>query len=1352
VSGHNWDFFVSYTQTDRAWAEWISWALEEVSFRVLVKAWDFMPGSNWVEQMRRGVELADRTVVVLSGNYPGSRYGAAEWRQAWLHDPTGEFRKVLVVRVEDCQPPDLLEQVVYIDLFGLESDQARERLLISVDAAVNNLRMKPSQEPPFPATLPGYPAIPGAQAETRSLVSRRRLPTEILPALPARYVPRDDDVAAVQQLLTDLGGEPTVGIVGMGGVGKSTLARAVVRTEEVKASFPDGILWIDAGVEVDLTMLVATVLTAFGDAVPVVDLTNGIARARRLLAGTACLIVVDNVWSAEVLGALPVSLPTRLLVTTRRRDTLFASSAVHLLAGVDNAAGRRLLARYACCRLDELPDLTDEILERCGGLVLALTLVGGMASEGLPWGSLLERLRRPALDRLTGRIPDYPFTSLLAALDISISTLDDNARDRFLELAIFDGTVPVPVVTRLWQVTAGMDDLDADDLIRLFIRRSLVQIDLITDQVTVHDLLLDYAWSVLPATSRTNIHLLFTDDLLSEWGGLGAGLPRLRDMAQLNEADRYGITQFVAHLLAADRSEVVDELLTSEWVAATGRAHSMWYTVHENLDQTSAYLADVRIAWQDAIDHQTPNSPGRQILCALIIGSINSIAANIPPALLIRAVTLEAWPLQRALAYAQSIPIATSRIQALAGLAALLDPEEGRTVLDQALDEASHFDEPDDRAEALTELAPHFDHGKRYTVVGQALDAATHMDWSYAQKRTLIALAAYLDQEQLNHALDIATTIEKPADLAEVLAGLAPHLAPEQRRTVLDQALDATVRIDQSKARAEILSELITYLEPAQLSRALDIATHIDESDAVTWMLCRLAAHLNAEQLNNTLDMATRIDEPGARAQALAELAAHLDAEQLNRAIDAATRIDSPDARVEALIGLAPHLAPQAAAPILDQILDAATNVLEPMGRLWILDNAAAHLGIEQLNRVLDEATRIDEPHAHAQTLAKLAVHLDSQQRRIVLDQALDIAARLDEPEYRAQVLTEVAAYLDPDHRRIALDQALDAATHIDQANTRARALTKLAVHLDPEPRRIVLDQALDAISHIDQPYALAATLAELAALLDPAQLNRALEAATYIDWADGLVGTLAELASYHDPEPRRIVLDQALDAATHIDQANTRARALTKLAVHLDPEPRRIVLDQVLDIAARLDGPMDRAQVLTEVAAYLDPEHRHIVLDQALDAITHIHQPDSLAWMLTELAALLDSVQLSRALDVASRLDEPEDRPELRARVLTDLATYLAPEQRRIVLGQALDAATYIDEPHTRARILTTLAGRLDPDLRSVVVGEALAAAALAGRFAVVEVIDAVTTDEAGWSPPDQTARLLLDVHRWWP
>ena len=106
-----WDFFVSYTQADRGWAEWIAWVLEEHGYRVLIQAWDFVPGSNWIERMQDGTRDAARTVAVLSPNYLESVYGGAEWQAAWAQDPAGRDRRLLVVRVRECERPGLLAGV-----------------------------------------------------------------------------------------------------------------------------------------------------------------------------------------------------------------------------------------------------------------------------------------------------------------------------------------------------------------------------------------------------------------------------------------------------------------------------------------------------------------------------------------------------------------------------------------------------------------------------------------------------------------------------------------------------------------------------------------------------------------------------------------------------------------------------------------------------------------------------------------------------------------------------------------------------------------------------------------------------------------------------------------------------------------------------------------------------------------------------------------------------------------------------------------------------------------------------------------------------------------------------------------
>jgi hypothetical protein len=45
------DFFISYNRADAQWAEWIAWQLEAAGRTTFLQAWDFRPGSNFVQAM-----------------------------------------------------------------------------------------------------------------------------------------------------------------------------------------------------------------------------------------------------------------------------------------------------------------------------------------------------------------------------------------------------------------------------------------------------------------------------------------------------------------------------------------------------------------------------------------------------------------------------------------------------------------------------------------------------------------------------------------------------------------------------------------------------------------------------------------------------------------------------------------------------------------------------------------------------------------------------------------------------------------------------------------------------------------------------------------------------------------------------------------------------------------------------------------------------------------------------------------------------------------------------------------------------------------------------------------------------
>src|SRR5262245_51816689 len=123
------DVFVSYTQTDRAWAEWIAWELEGAGLTTRLQAWDFAAGQDWAHEMQRAATTARQTVAVVSADYLESSYGEAEWRVAYALDPSGEEQRLVPVRVDDCEPTGLLRTRIFVDLAGLDADTARERLL-----------------------------------------------------------------------------------------------------------------------------------------------------------------------------------------------------------------------------------------------------------------------------------------------------------------------------------------------------------------------------------------------------------------------------------------------------------------------------------------------------------------------------------------------------------------------------------------------------------------------------------------------------------------------------------------------------------------------------------------------------------------------------------------------------------------------------------------------------------------------------------------------------------------------------------------------------------------------------------------------------------------------------------------------------------------------------------------------------------------------------------------------------------------------------------------------------------------------------------------------------------------------
>src|SRR4051812_40277858 len=106
------DFFISYTQADRPWAEWIDAVLRQAGYTTKIQAWDFRPGQNFIIEMHRAAAGSDRTIAVLSPDYLRSLYAMAEWAAAFAADPDGTKGKLVPVLVREAELDGLLSAII----------------------------------------------------------------------------------------------------------------------------------------------------------------------------------------------------------------------------------------------------------------------------------------------------------------------------------------------------------------------------------------------------------------------------------------------------------------------------------------------------------------------------------------------------------------------------------------------------------------------------------------------------------------------------------------------------------------------------------------------------------------------------------------------------------------------------------------------------------------------------------------------------------------------------------------------------------------------------------------------------------------------------------------------------------------------------------------------------------------------------------------------------------------------------------------------------------------------------------------------------------------------------------------
>ncbi|XP_077225799.1 disease resistance protein RGA2-like [Tasmannia lanceolata] len=302
--------------------------------------------------------------------------------------------------------------------------------------------------------------------ETTSSESEERTRTTFSSVNENEVYGRDEDKKIiVKLLLTDVSSEndvPVIAIVGMGGLGKTTLAQWAYNDENVKGHF-ELRMWAYVSQNFDVTTIVNAILeSATGSPTAVTQLEAMQNRLQEIICEKRFLLVLDDVWNEntkkwdDLKNILTCKgKGSKIVVTTRKLTVASIMGVLHesphlvCLSGLSDSDCWSLFGKKAFepGESKEYPNLVkigEEIIKKCGGVPLAAKALG----------SLL-RLRRdePSWSSVRdSQIWELEDDEILPALRLSYTNLPSHLRQCFSFCSVFpkDYEIVKEELIRMW--------------------------------------------------------------------------------------------------------------------------------------------------------------------------------------------------------------------------------------------------------------------------------------------------------------------------------------------------------------------------------------------------------------------------------------------------------------------------------------------------------------------------------------------------------------------------------------------------------------------------------------------------------------------------------------------------------------------------------------------------------------------------------------------------------------------------------------------------------------------------------------------------------------------------------------
>ncbi|KZV24874.1 hypothetical protein F511_14757 [Dorcoceras hygrometricum] len=304
----------------------------------------------------------------------------------------------------------------------------------------------------------------------------------------------DEDLDQMMDTLTgDESNLQILSVVGMGGIGKTTLARHIYSNPFIVNHF-DLHAWVTISQQYSVHEILLGLIKDTGVVAGVGEkLTDDELGLRlyKILFGRRYLIVMDDMWSIEVWHAIKRFFPDsdngcRILVTTRLSNVAddFHSCTPHRLPLLDEVQSwslfcGKVFGKSESCPL-ELEEIGKTIVRNCGGLPLAVAAISGLLAKSSRTVEYWESVANDTYEALNIGGDGFCFE----ILSLSYRHLPVHLKPCFLYMSIYpeDSNIKISTLVQLWVAEGIVKPIRyksleevAEDNLKDLIDRNLIQ-------------------------------------------------------------------------------------------------------------------------------------------------------------------------------------------------------------------------------------------------------------------------------------------------------------------------------------------------------------------------------------------------------------------------------------------------------------------------------------------------------------------------------------------------------------------------------------------------------------------------------------------------------------------------------------------------------------------------------------------------------------------------------------------------------------------------------------------------------------------------------------------------------------